>query len=450
MVIATSQAVQTDSTPASAPDLDVLRARITGDVLVAGEAYDEARKTHDITHDRYPHAIVRAASAQDVAEAVRFARVYGRPFAVRSGGHSVGGHSRRRRRRRHRPVADEGRQHRPGAADGPRPAGRHLRRPRRPAHAYGLALSTGDTSSVGMGGLTTGGGIGWMARKYGLAIDNLLSAQVVTADGEIVTASADEQPGPLLGDPRRRRQLRHRHRVRVPARAGRAGPRRRARSCPPRARCCAAYLDYAADAPDELTTIVERHARAARAVHPADTASASWSSSSSRAGPATSRKASAFSPRCARSAEAVADTDRARCPYPVIYNYTEPAAAPHGAAVRSMFANAHSDATLDAVARGHGAGDVAGQHGAVPRHGRRVVPRRQRRDGLRAPRQALLHHGHRPLARCGRGPRTAPRLGRRALGRDQARDCRRLRQLPRQRRARSACARHTRRPTCAA
>src|ERR687883_174120 len=63
-----------------------------------------------------------------------------------------------------------------------------------PANAHGLALSTGDTHSVGFGGLTTGGGIGFMVRKYGLAIDNLLSAQVVTAAGDIVTASATEHP----------------------------------------------------------------------------------------------------------------------------------------------------------------------------------------------------------------------------------------------------------------
>ena len=123
-----------------------------------------------------------------------------------------------------------------------------------PANAHGLALSTGDTHSVGMGGLTTGGGIGFMVRKYGLAIDNLLSAQVVTAAGEIVTASADEHPdlfwairggggnvgivtefvfrlapvGQILGGelmlPASREVLR-------------------------------GYLDYAASAPDDLTTI---------------------------------------------------------------------------------------------------------------------------------------------------------------------------------------------------
>ena len=60
-----------------------------------------------------------------------------------------------------------------------------------PANEHGLALTTGDTSSVGMGGLVTGGGIGYMARKYGLTIDHLISAQVVTADGEVRTASAD-------------------------------------------------------------------------------------------------------------------------------------------------------------------------------------------------------------------------------------------------------------------
>jgi hypothetical protein len=63
-----------------------------------------------------------------------------------------------------------------------------------PAHAYGLALTTGDTSSVGIAGLTTGGGIGFMSRKFGLTIDNLLSAEVVTAEGEVLRTSATEHP----------------------------------------------------------------------------------------------------------------------------------------------------------------------------------------------------------------------------------------------------------------
>ncbi|MEZ4500772.1 MAG: FAD-binding protein [Thermomicrobiales bacterium] len=79
------------------------------------------------------------------------------------------------------------------------------------AQPLGLALTTGDSRSVGIGGLTTGGGVGLLARKYGLTIDNLESAQVVLADGRVVTASGAEKPRPLLGDSRRWWQLRRRH-----------------------------------------------------------------------------------------------------------------------------------------------------------------------------------------------------------------------------------------------
>ena len=146
------------------------------------------------TVDRRPLAIVRAANAQDVAAAVNFARDHALPLAVRSGGHSLAYLSvidgalvvdlSDMKRVSIDPEARIARVQ-PGATSGDL-AG--------PANAHGLALSTGDTHSVGMGGLTTGGGIGFMVRKYGLAIDNLLSAQVVTAAGEIVTASADEHP----------------------------------------------------------------------------------------------------------------------------------------------------------------------------------------------------------------------------------------------------------------
>src|SRR5690606_26303540 len=119
-----------------------------------------------------------AETTEDVAAAVRFARAQGRPLAVRSGGHSIAGHSMidggvvvDLSKMREVTIDPEGRtavvQSGATSAD---IAG--------PAQAYGLALSTGDTSTVGIGGLTLGGGIGWMARKHGLAIDNLLAATV--------------------------------------------------------------------------------------------------------------------------------------------------------------------------------------------------------------------------------------------------------------------------------
>ncbi len=180
--------------------LEVLRSRLAGQLITAESAdFDTARKVIAIVVDSRPLAIVQAANPQDVAETVRFASERGMPLAVRSGGHSIA----------HFSMIDdvivvdlssmkcvtidpEARTARvqAGATSGDL-AG--------PANAHGLALSTGDTHSVGMGGLTTGGGIGFMVRKYGLAIDNLIAAQVVTAAGEIVTASASENPDLFWG-----------------------------------------------------------------------------------------------------------------------------------------------------------------------------------------------------------------------------------------------------------
>lgn len=175
--------------------LDDLRFRLDGQLITAGSAeYDEARQVQDITVRAEPLAIVRAANAGDVAAAVRFATAGNLSLSVRSGGHSLARHS----------MIDDAlvidlsamkgvnidpesgvARVQPGATSGDL-AG--------PASEHGLALTTGDTASVGMGGLTTGGGIGFMVRKHGLTIDSLLSAQVVTASGEIVTASETEHP----------------------------------------------------------------------------------------------------------------------------------------------------------------------------------------------------------------------------------------------------------------
>jgi FAD/FMN-containing dehydrogenase len=176
-------------------NLSALSGRISGDVIVSHDPrYDTARQVMIFSVDRRPLAIVRAANAHDVAEAVTYARAYDLPLAVRSGGHSIAGSS----------MIDDGividlsgmkdvaidpetRTARVGAgATSGDLAG--------PASMHNLALSTGDTSSVGIGGLTLGGGIGFMVRKHGLTIDNLLAAQVVTAAGEIVTVSADQHP----------------------------------------------------------------------------------------------------------------------------------------------------------------------------------------------------------------------------------------------------------------
>ena len=92
-----------------------------------------------------------------------------------------------------------------------------------PPRAHGLATGFGDTGSVGIGGITLGGGVGYLVRKHGLTIDDLLAAEVVTADGQLLRVDAEHAPRPVLGDPRRRRQLRRRDAVPVPA--PRASPR---------------------------------------------------------------------------------------------------------------------------------------------------------------------------------------------------------------------------------
>ena len=124
--------------------------------------------------------------------------------------------------------------------------------------AHGLATVGGIVTHTGIAGLTLGGGIGWLMRKHGATVDNLLSAEVVTADGERVTASADRAPRLVLGPARRRRQLRRGHVLRVPAAPGRptvlAGPIYYALEDAPEV--LRHYRDVIADAPDEVTTIL--------------------------------------------------------------------------------------------------------------------------------------------------------------------------------------------------
>ncbi len=174
-------------------DLTQLANALTGDVLAPGSAeYDEARLVWNRLHDRRPAAIVRAANAEDVQLAVAFARQADLDIAVRSGGHSLAGYS----------TGD-------GVVviDLRGLRGLHIDPQTRTVYAgagltagqvtaataeHELAVPFGDTSTVGIAGLTLGGGIGYLARKHGLAIDHVRSFEVVTADGELVTASASE------------------------------------------------------------------------------------------------------------------------------------------------------------------------------------------------------------------------------------------------------------------
>jgi FAD/FMN-containing dehydrogenase len=156
--------------------------------------YDEARTVWNAMIDRRPGLIVRCADATDVARAVRFARSHDLLVAVRGGGHNIAGNA----------VCDGGlvidlslmrsiqidqatRTARVGA-------GCTLGDVDRTTQGYGLATPLGVNSTTGIAGLTLGGGFGWLSRRLGLTIDNLLSAEVVTAEGEIVRASARENP----------------------------------------------------------------------------------------------------------------------------------------------------------------------------------------------------------------------------------------------------------------
>lgn len=156
--------------------------------IFPGDAdYDEARTT--IVGTARPSVVLRPRTAEDVAASLRHARETGLPVAVRSGGHNALGFGNiddgaviDLSRLDGVELLGEGRV-RIGAGATWGPAARALAE-------HGLALTSGDTTSVGVGGLTQAGGIGWMVRKHGLTIDSLLAAEVVTAGGDVVRASA--------------------------------------------------------------------------------------------------------------------------------------------------------------------------------------------------------------------------------------------------------------------
>ena len=144
--------------------------------------------------DRHPAAIVRPVDDDAVASVVALAQETGLELAVRSGGHSHAGHG----------VSDgglvldlsrlNGDRYRPRGAAALGRGGPHRRRGDDGAAAHGLAVGFGDTGVVGIGGLTLGGGIGYLVRKHGLTIDSLLAAEVVTADGELLHVDAETHP----------------------------------------------------------------------------------------------------------------------------------------------------------------------------------------------------------------------------------------------------------------
>ena len=176
-------------------DLEAFEADLRGSIVLPGSAeYDEARQVKSAQYDRRPAMIVRAADAGDVARTVSLARESGLPLSVRGGAHSLAGFGTNdggivldlgaMKGLHIDPVARTA-WAQPGLTAGEYTA---------TAAAHGLATPFGDTGSVGIGGLTLGGGIGWLVRKYGLAIDSLLAVEIVTADGRQMTASPDSHP----------------------------------------------------------------------------------------------------------------------------------------------------------------------------------------------------------------------------------------------------------------
>ena len=172
------------------PDASALKASLRGELIQSGdEGYDAARKVYNGMIDKHPALIARCADVADVIAAVNFGRENNLLVSIRGGGHNAGGLG----------VCDDGLvidlslirythvdpQTRTVRVGGGSTWGDvdHA------THAFGLAVPSGIISTTGVGGLTLGGGLGYLSRKYGLAIDNLIAADVVLADGRLVTAN---------------------------------------------------------------------------------------------------------------------------------------------------------------------------------------------------------------------------------------------------------------------
>ncbi|MCX4980806.1 FAD-binding oxidoreductase [Streptomyces sp. NBC_00572] len=175
--------------------LDTLRGAVRGTVVTRGDpSYDESRRVYNALHDRRPAVVVHAVDAGDVMAAVRYAREHELPLAVRGGSHSVAGFG----------TVDDGLVVDLSRMRGVRvdPAARTARAEggatwgdfNHATHAFGLATTGGVVSTTGIGGLTLGGGMGHLARRYGLSCDNLIAADVVTAEGALVSCDTERNP----------------------------------------------------------------------------------------------------------------------------------------------------------------------------------------------------------------------------------------------------------------
>ena len=174
-------------------DIELFRSSFHGQVLEPANAgYNEARQIWNASVSRHPRIIARCSGVADVIAAVQFGRANNLVTSIRGGGHNVGG----------RALCDDGlvidlsRMRSVFVDEKARrvrvQGGATLGDIDRETHVFGLAVPCGIVPKTGIGGLTLGGGVGWLIRKYGMSIDNLLSSQVVTADGKVLNASASE------------------------------------------------------------------------------------------------------------------------------------------------------------------------------------------------------------------------------------------------------------------
>jgi hypothetical protein len=185
------------TTPTLRDRIASLRNEVAGRIIEPGDPdYDSARTVMYAGHDRRPAAIVRVANVEDVQAVVGAARESGAELAIRSGGHSAKGDSTTEGGivldlHDLRSIEID-----PASKTAWAETGLTAGEVSVAANEHGLAIGFGDTGSVGIGGITTGGGIGYLVRKHGLAIDNVLAADIVTANGELVRA--DEKTNPDL------------------------------------------------------------------------------------------------------------------------------------------------------------------------------------------------------------------------------------------------------------
>jgi FAD/FMN-containing dehydrogenase len=175
------------------PEIEAFSQSLQGSVLLPGEeSYEEARKIWNAMIDRRPALIAQCLSAADVVQAVHFARNHHLLVSIRGGGHNIAGHA----------VCDDGLmidlslmknvQVDPASRRARVEPGCTLADFDAAVQVHGLATPLGINSTTGVAGLTLGGGFGWLSRKYGMTVDNLLSADVVTADGQQLHASETE------------------------------------------------------------------------------------------------------------------------------------------------------------------------------------------------------------------------------------------------------------------